>query len=270
MDALRLGPFVVPMQIALALGGILFAHIVAAWCRKVKGVDTEAILWTTILLGMVGARLGFVLRYHDLYLDAPSSVIDIRDGGFDKLTGFATAFVVGAVLSRRSPSLRRPLLASTLTGCVVFFAGMAINQALAPAGTPIPAVEVRRLDGSTVLLNTIVGRPLVINLWATWCPPCHREMPVLAAAQLAHPEVQFLFVNQGESAEVVARYLAANGLRMSNVVLDQDRRAGALSGSSGYPTTLFYDAQGRLYKRHMGELSRATLSEKIDQLLRAR
>ena len=114
-------------------------------------------------------------------------------------------------------------------------------------------------DGSTVSLSAFAGRPLVINLWATWCPPCHREMPVLAAAQRARPEIQFVFVNQGESAEVVARYLAANGLRLSNVVLDPARQTAKTTGSSGYPTTLFYDARGRLRKRHMGELSHATL-----------
>lgn len=270
MDAVRLGPLVVPMQIALLLAGMMFAHIVAAWFRNARGVDPGPVLWKMILFGFVGGRLGFVLRYYDLYLGAPLSLIDFRDGGFDKLAGFATAFIVGAGLSRRASSLRKPLLAATLAGCAVFFVGTVMNQAFAPAATPVPAIEVRRLDGSTVLLNAFVGRPLVINLWATWCPPCHREMPVLAAAQLAHPEIEFVFVNQGESAEVVARYLAANGLRMSNVVLDPARQAGAATGSSGYPTTLFYDAKGRLYKRHMGELSGPTLREKITQLVGSR
>lgn len=257
------------MQMALLLGGIMFAHVVAAWFRRSRGVDPGAVLWNMILFGFVAGRLGFVLRHHDVYLGDPSSIIDFRDGGFDKLAGFATAFIVGAWSSRRSPPLRRPLLAATLTGCAVFFVGTAVNQAFTPAGAPLPAIEVRRLDGSTVTLGAFAGRPLVINLWATWCPPCHREMPVLAAAQLAHPDIQFVFVNQGESAAVVQRYLAANGLRMSNVVLDPARQAGARTGSSGYPTTLFYDARGLLH-RHMGELSHATLSEKIDRLRQSR
>lgn len=248
----------------------MFAHAVAAWFRRSRGVDPGPMLWNMILFGFVAGRLGFVLRHHDVYLGDPLSIIDFRDGGFDRLAGFATAFIVGAGLSRRLPLLRRPLLAATLTGCAVFFVGTAVKQAFTPAGAPLPAIEVRRLDGSTVPLSAFAGRPLVINLWATWCPPCHREMPVLASAQRARPEIEFVFVNQGESAEVVARYLAANGLQLSNVVLDPARQTGKTTGSSGYPTTLFYDARGRLRKRHMGELSHATLGEKIDQLLASR
>lgn len=81
--------------------------------------------------------------------------------------------------------------------------------------------------------------------------------------QLAHPEIEFVFVNQGESMEIVTHYLAAQGLRTQNVVLDPAKQVSTLTASSGYPTTLFYDAKGRLYLRHMGELSRATLEEKI-------
>ncbi len=186
------------------------------------------------------------------------------------MAGFATAVLVGMELSRRSTTLRKPLLTATLTGCFVFFGGSALNHALTPVGLPVPTIEVRRLDNTTVPLSAFVGRPLIINLWATWCPPCRREMPVLKAAQLAHPEIHFVFVNQGESAATVQSYLDANELQMPNIVLDPAKQVSARTGSSGYPTTLFYDAQGRLYKRHMGELSRATLTEKIDSFFGSR
>ena len=157
----------------------------------------------------------------------------------------------------------RPLAAATLVGCAIFFGGTLLNQALIPVEAPVPPVEVRRLDGSTVSLDKFVGRPLIVNLWATWCPPCRREMPALKSAQQAHPEVEFVFVNQGESVEAVKNYLATHRLQMPNVVTDPAKQLSARTGSSGYPTTLFYDTKGRLYLRHMGELSRAILEEKI-------
>ncbi|WP_426106635.1 TlpA family protein disulfide reductase [Massilia sp. TSP1-1-2] len=128
---------------------------------------------------------------------------------------------------------------------MAFYGGALINQALWPPEAPIPAVEVRRLDGSTLLLSSFVGRPIVVNMWATWCPSCRREMPVLKSAQQAHPEIEFVFVNQGESAETVECYLATQGLQMRNVVIDPAKQLSARTGSSGYPTTLFYDAKGR-------------------------
>lgn len=270
MDAVRLGPFVVPVQVALLFAGITLAHFVAAWFRRVRGVDPGPVLWKMVVFGFLVGRSVFVLRHHDIYVSSPLSIIDFRDGGVDSLAGFVTAVIVGMELSRRSTTMRRPLLTAALTGCVVFFAGNSLNDALMPDGAPVPALEVRRLDNTTVPLGAFVGRPLVINLWATWCPPCRREMPTLQAAQLAHPAINFVFVNQGESAATVQSYLDANGLRMPNIVLDPAKQVSAQTGSSGYPTTLFYDAQGRLYKRHMGELSHATLTEKINGLLGSR
>jgi thiol-disulfide isomerase/thioredoxin len=58
-----------------------------------------------------------------------------------------------------------------------------------PPSTPVPLVELRRLDGTPVQLRTLSDKPMVINLWATWCPPCRREMPALQDAQRRHPHI---------------------------------------------------------------------------------
>jgi len=270
LDAIKLGSLVVPMQVALLIASLLLANGMAAWFQRSRGLDVGPILWKMTLIGFGVARLIFVLRHHDLYFNDPISILDVRDGGVDNLAGFAAAFIVGAELTRRSAPLRRPLTIATLVGCVFFFGGTFLNQALTPPKAPIPPVEVRRLDGSKVSLSSFVGRPLIINLWATWCPPCLREMPVLKSAQQAHPEVEFVFVNQGESVETVESYFTAHGLQMTNVVIDPAKQLSARTGSSGYPTTLFYDAEGSQSSRHLGELSAATLEEKINDLLDVR
>ena len=112
------------------------------------------------------------------------------------------------------------------------------------------------------------GQPLVVNLWASWCPPCRREMPVLAAAQQRTSGVRFVFANQGEDAAAVLRYLAASNkeLQLSNVVFDPTAALGRAVGSKALPTTLFYDATGRLVDTHLGELSAASLASKLQPL----
>ena len=263
MDAVNLGPLVIPMQVALLVASILLANAVAAWFHASRRVDPGPILWKMILGGFGAARLIFVLRHADIYASTPLAVLDLRDGGLDSVAGFVTAFVIGAELSRRTPLLRKPLLTAALAGCVIYIGGTSLNQAFFSVGAPIPAVEVYRLDGSKVALTNFANRPVMINLWATWCPPCRREMPAMQMTQRAHPEIAFVFLNQGESAEIVNGYLVAHGLLNQNVLLDPAKQVSARTASSGYPTTLFYDAKGRLYLHHMGELSRATLEEKI-------
>ncbi|MGV8189993.1 TlpA family protein disulfide reductase, partial [Pseudomonas aeruginosa] len=85
-------------------------------------------------------------------------------------------------------------------------------------GTRLPELSLRNAAGESVQLADFRGRPLVINLWASWCPPCRREMPVLQQAQAENPDVVFLFANQGESAETVRHFLQGENLRLDNLL----------------------------------------------------
>jgi thiol-disulfide isomerase/thioredoxin len=267
MDAIRLGPLYLPIAVALSLAAVLAATLVAEWFRRRRGIDPGGALWNMIVAGFVSARLVFVLKHHAIYLAAPLSVFDIRDGGFSSVAGLIAACVVGAELTRRQAALRRPVLACMLAGCAVWFGGTLLNQALTPAHTPLPDVMVRQLDGREVALRSFADRPVVLNLWATWCPPCRREMPALLAAQAQHPDVAFVLVNQGESAAVVTTYVERERLRLpaqsATIVLDPGSQVAAHLGAAGMPTTLFYDAAGHLRTRHVGELSPATLADKL-------
>lgn len=267
MDVLALGPFVLPAAVLLVVGGILAANLLAEWFRRRRGADPGPILWKMLLAGFVAARAVFVLRHLDLFAGNPWSALDFRDGGFDGTAGLLVACIVGAELTRRAPGLRRPLLVSSLTGIAIWLGGGLLLPALAPPHAPMPELSVRRLDGVEVPLHSYQGKPLVVNLWATWCPPCRREMPALAAMQRKRPDIGFLFVNQRESASTVQAFLAAQGLRMENVVIDPAGQLGARTASVGFPTTLFYDARGVLRLRHVGELSEATLREKLGALV---
>jgi hypothetical protein len=91
-------------------------------------------------------------------------------------------------------------------------------------------------------------------------------MPVLQKAQAARPDVHFVFLNQGESPRQVAAYLARSGLQLRNVLFDLHGDAGARLGHRALPTTLFFDASGRLVDTRVGELSEASLAERLANL----
>lgn len=266
MDAIALGPMVLPLRVLAPLGALCVANLVAWGWQRRRGVDAGPALWWMTLAGFTAARAAFVLRHLDTYLDDPLTLLDIRDGGFVAYAGLLAACAVGFEWARRHPLLRRPLAAAALAGMLAWTGASLAIHASQPPNPPLPALVLQRLGGGAVDLASLKGRPVVVNLWATWCPPCRREMPALAAAQAAHPEAVFLFVNVGEDSATVQRYLTQAGLAPRNVVLDPLRTAARALDVAGYPTTLFYDRRGMQAARHMGELSRAGVDERLAAL----
>jgi hypothetical protein len=91
-------------------------------------------------------------------------------------------------------------------------------------------------------------------------------MPVLADAQRRHPDLQFVYVNQGETEAAVRDYLQREGLALDGVWLDRGRSLGPEVGSVGLPTTRFYDARGQRVDAHFGVLNAAALQARIERL----
>ena len=264
MDAINLGPLALPVRVLAPLLAVAAASAACAWWARRRGVDPADAFWRMVLWGFVAARAAFVLKHFDTYLANPLDILDIRDGGFVAFAGLLVALAIGLDAARRDGALRRPLATSMLAGVLVW-AGATVAFGAMATQAPLPDIALRRLDDSTLQLRG-TGKPVVVNLWATWCPPCRREMPALAAAQAANPDVAFVFVNQGEAPDVVQRYLEDEKIALTDVVLDPARQVARATQAVGYPTTLFYDGAGRLVGRHMGELSRAQLNEKLGAL----
>jgi hypothetical protein len=91
-------------------------------------------------------------------------------------------------------------------------------------------------------------------------------MPVLQQAQVDHPAVNFVFVNAGEPAQRVHGWLQMRKLPLRNVLLDTTNQATAHFNTPGLPTTLFFDDRGVLVSVRVGEVSRATLLERLKGL----
>ncbi len=265
MNSLQIGPVALSASQALFYLGFFSALVCGWWQGRRRGGNPESVLFSMLVAGVLAARVGFVALYLADYRAEPWRMLDIRDGGFLLLPGLAAAALVGLLQARRHPAVRRPLGIALLVGATLWGGGSALLAAL-ESGRQLPNVALSDLDGKPVDIRELDGRPLVINLWATWCPPCRREMPALQAAQQARPDLRFVLINQGENAEHVKRFLQEQGLEVQDVLIDGGNRFGALTGSYGLPTTLFYDGQGRMLKSHMGELSRASLSRELESL----
>jgi thiol-disulfide isomerase/thioredoxin len=93
----------------------------------------------------------------------------------------------------------------------------------------LPAVNVVDVNGQLQTLARNDGKPLVVNLWASWCAPCRSEMPVLAQAQREFAGVDVAFVNQGESRAAVSDFVTTQGISLQNLVLTHRWRLRARS-----------------------------------------
>ena len=264
-NVLQIGPLVLPTSLLFLLLAMTAAAFIGRWFGRKVGVDVEPILFQTLVVGIVVARLAFVLQYSAAYQASPLAVFDIRDGGWRPIAGFAAAWLFALGRQFKNPVLRKPLLAAVFAGTMIWGGGI-LSLLLPGDEQKLPALALVSLQGSTVDLAQFEGKPTVVNLWATWCPPCVREMPVLHEAQAANPTVNFVFINQGESAQRVGPWLAARNLSLGNVLLDTQGQAPGVFKHRGLPTTLFFDAKGRLVSSRTGELSKASLTEKLDSI----
>lgn len=267
MNTFNLGPFSIQGTHLLMLLSLLTAAAAgqaAGWRSK---VSIAPLLTRMLLVGMVSGRVAFVAVWFGQYRKAPLTIFDIRDGGFLVWAALGSALAYGAWCARQKEQLRNPLAAAVLAGALAWFMSGAPAMTQVQHGKSVPAVTLATLDGAAVSLPGLArGRPAVVNLWATWCPPCIREMPVLAAAQQRDSGINFIFANQGESADTVAGFLRAQGLKLDNVLLDPASATARAVGSSGMPTTLFFDADGQLVDAHLGAVSDASLAEKLAKI----
>jgi thiol-disulfide isomerase/thioredoxin len=266
MLTVNLGPFAIPISQWVLMIALLVALGVGYLVgRRQQTGGIGHVLSDMLIVALLVARIAFVAIWFDTYRNSPWSMLDIRDGGLTPWAGVAAALLVAIWRGWRGPALRKPLILGLAAGVLAWGAMSGVLRMLE---RPIlPKMSLTTLAGkSTDLAAQAAGKPMVVNLWATWCPPCRREMPVLAAAQQQETGVSFIFANQGEDGATVQHYLSTNRLDLANVLLDPAARLGPEVGSMGLPTTLFYDANGRLVDTQVGGLSPASLASKLMRL----
>lgn len=261
MLSISLGPFSIPTSTALSILFITVFLSTAFLLSKAHNDQKRVTdrVFNAVIFGFITARLAFVISLWELYQQSWWSIIDIRDGGFKNSIGWIAGIAVLVVSNQGQGSLMKYYIKASLLALVIVLP-LYVANTLSIQNKVYSDVVITGNNDEQVTLGEFKGRPLVINIWASWCPPCRREMPVLEAAQNKNRHIQFVFLNQQEAPSRVRQFLAKNALHLDNIYFDFTGKASTRLGAFGLPTTLFLDSDGKLIASHIGELSSASLA----------
>lgn len=120
------------------------------------------------------------------------------------------------------------------------------------------------LDGEMIHLSDYQGKYVLLNAWATWCPPCQAEMPDLNEFHQTHQNKGFeiLAINAGETRDTAAQF--ANTIELGfKVILDSDGKVVNGLGITGFPTSILIDPEGKVAMIHVGMISPEDLNNKV-------
>ncbi|MCL4454109.1 MAG: TlpA family protein disulfide reductase [Deinococcus sp.] len=264
-DALQLGPLVLEWgRFAFVLGLLVFLGVASRAGKKLDGAA-----WLVALSAVVVARLGYAALNLDAFsqsgvLASLTSLVDIRTGGFYWPLGLAAGLAAALLVLKRDWVRLLPALGFGVVGAI-------LPMLLKPSTVldeQIPAKILFQQVSATEKGRDIawqdIPKPVLVNVFATWCPPCRAEMPLLAEYRLkGYPIV---FVNAGEGASIVQSFLLELHLPVG-VYLDRGVFQEAVK-ISGLPTTLLIDTDGRVKERYLGALDKAGLEALLSKLNR--
>ena len=132
-------------------------------------------------------------------------------------------------------------------------------------GGKAPAFTLDDTAGGKVALAQLLGKPLVINFWATYCPPCKAEMPLLDKTVGSRQNVVLVLIDEGESGGAAKAFLKTLGVDHPTL-LDTDLSAGRAYGVAALPTTVFVRADGTIDRKQIGQLDPRVLASELSNL----
>jgi len=135
-------------------------------------------------------------------------------------------------------------------------------------GKQAPSFTLPRLaDGADIGSETLLGKPVVVNFWATWCVPCAQEHPNLVeAAKRWGDDVQFVGIVYQDKNEAVEAWLDRHGGRAYPTLIDVNAKAAIAYGVYGVPETYFIGADGVIRDKHVGPIPWPVLAEQVGKL----
>lgn len=141
----------------------------------------------------------------------------------------------------------------------------AANMGGLKVGAKAPDFELKTLTGETVKLSDLKGKKVMLNFWATWCPPCKAEMPAMEEFHKeAGNDVLILAVNIDPHLDVKA-FVDENGITFP-IPLDAEDKVNEMYQVLSIPTTYFIDTKGNIGNKYIGAMNHDTMKQYTEEL----
>lgn len=123
--------------------------------------------------------------------------------------------------------------------------------------------------GNQVALADFAGKPVIVNFWATWCPPCRQEMPAFQRVYEAHEDddLVILAINEAERPEAVSAFFYDEMGFSYTPLMDEEAAVGEAYGAVGLPATFFIDGSGEVTAVHRGGLTQAQIELYLEEII---
>ncbi|HAK46109.1 MAG TPA: hypothetical protein DCO79_09375 [Spirochaeta sp.] len=290
-QTVSIGPLSIPWAfIALILAWIIYQLLIKRFYReqneRLQKVDR--ILFNSLFIILLVWKLSPLLFQFSTVIKNPVAVLYLPGGTAGIVLGITVAAVFASVSILRQKERRRVLLKSLgfnagvlLVLVVVLSSGTALlvkglsvqsSDAVFGTGTAAPGFELKAADGKLYRLSDYAGQTVVLNFWASWCPPCRAELPELKSfyEELNPAEAAFLSINlytsEKKPAELPA-FIEAEGLSFP-VLYDLSGEVAESYAVQSIPTTVVIKPDGTILKVKNGAVTGAWLNRMVKETLR--
>ena len=139
---------------------------------------------------------------------------------------------------------------------------------IADTGQEAPDMPIPGIEGGVVRFDSFKGKVIVLNFWATWCPPCRKEMPLLESTYKRYKDkgLVILGINYNEDRERVLKFTQEMGVTFP-IILDKELNLTRKYGVLALPATFFIDKKGIIRAQYKGEIVEEIIATKVEPLL---
>jgi peroxiredoxin len=165
----------------------------------------------------------------------------------------------------------RHLLSLSIVLILIGLGMLFTTNRLRAESIPAPAWQLQDLDGKTVKLSDFKGKVVILDLWATWCPPCVAEIPNFVALQKQYKKqgLVVIGISLDDGPKIVSSFVKNHGMNYV-VVMGDDEVAMKYGADVGIPITLVIDPKGNVVHNYLGVADKSVLEDDIKKLLPAK